>query len=141
MTDVNAIQVGGTHYKTSFQHWDFVYKVLGGRYLEGCATKYPSRWRKKNGLEDLKKSVHYIDKLLDGFKKGKITPLHGSRPEEVEHHVPMLIHQFCEANDLSGFEASIMSLLGDWKYEADLLTAKTLLLDLIAREQEKANAR
>jgi hypothetical protein len=33
--------------------------------LDGNAVKYLSRWRHKNGIEDLKKARHYIDKLLE----------------------------------------------------------------------------
>mgnify|MGYP003639067901 CR=1 FL=1 len=55
------MQVGGDHYKSDYQHWDFVCDT-GLHYLLACATKYISRWRKKNGIEDLKKSLHYINK-------------------------------------------------------------------------------
>jgi hypothetical protein len=60
----NDVQIGGDHYKSEYQHWDFV-EHLGLDYLQGCATKYISRWRKKNGVEDLKKSLHYIQKLIE----------------------------------------------------------------------------
>lgn len=59
--EANDIQIGGDHYKRKYQHWDFVCDT-GLHYLLGCATKYISRWRKKNGVEDLKKTVHYIVK-------------------------------------------------------------------------------
>ena len=57
----NDTQVGGDHYRMEYQHWDFV-TDLKLPYLIGCSTKYPTRWRGKNGLEDLRKAVHYIDK-------------------------------------------------------------------------------
>lgn len=60
-SSANDRQVGGTHYAMDYQHWDFV-TDLKLPYLIGCATKYPTRWRGKNGLEDLRKAVHYIDK-------------------------------------------------------------------------------
>lgn len=59
----NARQVGGAHYQTgATQHWD----LLHPEYHIGNATKYLSRWRKKNGLQDLEKASHYIEKLLEG---------------------------------------------------------------------------
>ena len=61
--NANEVQVGGDHYKSSLQHWDFVSQALCGCYLEGCITKYVSRWRKKNGKQDLQKAAHYLDKL------------------------------------------------------------------------------
>lgn len=58
----NDIQVGGDHYRRlDYQHWDFI-TDLELPYLVGCATKYPTRWRGKNGLEDLRKAVHYVNK-------------------------------------------------------------------------------
>lgn len=60
--DVNEIQIGGTHYKREYQHWDWVCDIEL-HYLLGCSTKYISRWKEKNGLQDLRKSLHYIAKF------------------------------------------------------------------------------
>lgn len=61
----NSRQEGGNHYK-QFKHetWDVILD-WGLGYLDGNAVKYLSRWRHKNGLEDLKKARHYIDKLIE----------------------------------------------------------------------------
>lgn len=64
MQEANSKQIGGNHYKGGYEHWDFVLDT-GQNYLQGCATKYISRWRKKNGLEDLKKAQHYVEKLKE----------------------------------------------------------------------------
>lgn len=34
-------------------------------FCEGNVIKYISRWRKKNGVEDLKKAKQYIDFLIE----------------------------------------------------------------------------
>jgi hypothetical protein len=61
----NDRQVGGSHYrKGELQHWDVVDK-FGVPYLEGVGSKYPLRWREKGGVEDLEKTLHYIDKILE----------------------------------------------------------------------------
>lgn len=57
----NDRQVGGSHYAGSYQHWDFVHD-LNLDYWQACASKYVTRWRKKNGLEDLAKAPHYMEK-------------------------------------------------------------------------------
>lgn len=58
----NDIQIGGNHYiSKKYQHWDFV-TDNNIPYLLGCSTKYISRWRDKDGIKDLKKSIHYIRK-------------------------------------------------------------------------------
>lgn len=64
MTSANEKQIGGEHYKSEYQHWDFV-KDLELPYLHGCATKYVTRAFKKNGEEDLRKAIHYVDKILE----------------------------------------------------------------------------
>jgi hypothetical protein len=61
----NEKQYGGTHYKKmAIQPWDYITSNNLG-YLEGNAVKYLSRWRDKNGIEDLKKAIHYIEKLIE----------------------------------------------------------------------------
>jgi len=61
----NDTQVAGNHYKQfQIEPWDAIVD-WGLGYLDGNAVKYLSRWRHKNGLEDLKKARHYIDKLLE----------------------------------------------------------------------------
>lgn len=62
---VNDKQVGGTHYKhQSYQHWGFAVDMAGNdAYLKGCASKYVIRYKDKNGLEDLRKALHYVDKI------------------------------------------------------------------------------
>ena len=64
MTSANDRQVAGSHYQSAYQHWDFVADT-GMPYLLGCATKYLTRWRKKNGVQDLEKAIHYIDKAIE----------------------------------------------------------------------------
>lgn len=60
----NQIQIGGDHYKgTSLQHWDIMAQNNIG-YLEGHLTKY-LRHRKKNGREDVRKMLHFLDKILE----------------------------------------------------------------------------
>jgi len=60
----NDHQVGGQHYKTNYEHWDLVL-ATGMGYLEGCATKYVARWRNKDGVADLKKALHYVEKIQE----------------------------------------------------------------------------
>jgi len=85
----NDRQVAGTHYQGprcfncgySIEHWDVV-EMFGLSYLEGQITKYVMRWKKKNGIEDLVKAQHYLEKLIEveQFRlKGK---------EYVDNHKP-----------------------------------------------------
>jgi len=61
----NDEQIGGRHYiDKPFQPWDY---IVGNKlgYLEGNIIKYVSRYKDKNGLEDLIKASHYLDKLIE----------------------------------------------------------------------------
>lgn len=58
-------QVGGTHYKDlNIQPVEYILKN-GLGFCEGNVIKYITRWRNKNGVEDLKKARHYIDILIE----------------------------------------------------------------------------
>ena len=62
----NEKQIAGTHYKTDGeQHWDRIYRLYGRGYFVGCATKDLERYHLKNGKEDLQKSIHFIEKLME----------------------------------------------------------------------------
>lgn len=61
----NDIQFGGDHYqKKAIQCWDYIHENNIG-YLAGNVIKYVSRYKDKNGLEDLKKAQHYLQKLIE----------------------------------------------------------------------------
>lgn len=82
----NDRQVGGTHYKREGgeEHWDRVAR-LGLDYFQGQITKYVERWKLKNGIQDLEKARHFLDKYLEveGAKeRATPTPKH---PSDAEH--------------------------------------------------------
>ncbi|QII87523.1 DUF3310 domain-containing protein [Bordetella hinzii] len=58
-------QEGGDHYKKlAIQPIEFIFKNKIG-YAEGNVIKYVTRWRDKNGVEDLRKARHYLDLLIE----------------------------------------------------------------------------
>lgn len=88
MTSANDRQEGGDHYKKrKYQHWDMVCDTKM-HYLAACATKYISRWRDKNGVEDLKKALHYIDKA----KERKVKPVKRKRRANIHAFAVQLPH-------------------------------------------------
>jgi hypothetical protein len=61
----NEHQIGGTHYaENAIQPWDFIIANNLG-YLEGNIIKYTTRWRRKGGVDDLRKVIHYAEKLIE----------------------------------------------------------------------------
>lgn len=127
----NTTQVGGNHYKgTTYQHWDFVLLALGGRYLEGNITKYIARWRKKNGLQDLQKARHYLDKLIESFNDGTVLPPLNRAVSA--HQSPSY---FCDVNGIDVSERMIIIALSDWESRQDLNRIGGMLNALIEKQQ------
>lgn len=57
-------QEGGDHYKTAIQPIEFIHANKLG-FIEGNVVKYVTRHRNKNGAEDIRKAIHYLELLLD----------------------------------------------------------------------------
>lgn len=58
-------QHGGDHYKDkAIQPVEYIH-ANGLGYCEGNVVKYITRWRNKNGMEDLYKAKHYIELLIE----------------------------------------------------------------------------
>ena len=61
----NDRQEGGDHYETDgMQHWDFAWQQEYDQF-QYCITKYVDRHKKKNGIQDLKKAQHYLEKYIE----------------------------------------------------------------------------
>lgn len=69
----NDYQVAGTHYQTKnkYQLWDLFVDTQLNFFLAN-AVKYIYRCKNKNGLEDLKKAKHYIDKFFSLSKETQL---------------------------------------------------------------------
>jgi len=78
-----AEQIGGDHYsRLGVEPIQFI-ETNGLGYHEGNIIKYVSRWRNKNGIEDLKKAKWYIERLLDlETPKVKVPPCVGHALEQ-----------------------------------------------------------
>jgi hypothetical protein len=61
----NDYQVAGNHYQTKdkYQLWDLITDI-NLNFLLANAIKYIYRCKNKNGLQDLEKAKHYIDKFF-----------------------------------------------------------------------------
>ena len=133
----NERQVGGTHYRAApgvMQHWDLVV-ATGMGYFEGQVTRYVGRWRKKNGVEDLRKAVHYIDKLAEVYgivsrwRSTGVPPVHVQRAE---------LEAYVSAHKLSTLEEGVFDFMISWKTKRDLTIARGLVADLIALAENEA---
>lgn len=129
----NETQHGGDHYKTKYEHWDLVVNT-GMGYFEGNATKYVSRWRKKGGIQDLRKAHHYVWKLREN-----ITVLAPRRAPFLRSSVFAEVVRFGEANGLGEQELAIILRLALWLMPEELLKIEADLVALIEAEVELEN--
>lgn len=141
-SNANSRQVGGDHYKTEIEHWDFI-ESNGIGYLEGCATKYVTRARKKNGAQDLEKAIHYVDKILDlerqgvktapGIYRWAVALLHTIKNRKPVVGLPatgITVEAFCTANALTHTESRIIALIAGWNAAVDLQIARAMIVEL-----------
>lgn len=64
----NVTQVGGDHYLTEIQPWDFII-ANNLSFLQGNIIKYICRYNDKGGVQDLYKAEHYLKKLIETEEK------------------------------------------------------------------------
>lgn len=131
MTDERYVaQEGGDHYQAEYQHWDWVVDI-GMGYLAGNATKYVSRWAKKNGIADLKKAMTYVDKMLAVYKD-EMMP---SRVSMSVSALDALNRKFFDSNDMDHMESRFCYLLSMAYSNKDILAAKETLERIIEAAQ------
>lgn len=84
----NERQVGGTHYsqtaKGGRQHWDEAWDEYREAWFVLNIKKYITRYRKKDGIKDLEKARHYLDKLIEKEREDEAK---GKEEEEI-HSTP-----------------------------------------------------
>jgi len=68
-TPANKVQVGGNHYaKLAIQPYEYC-TANNIPYVESNIIKYVTRWRDKNGVEDLRKAMHSLQWLIEYTEK------------------------------------------------------------------------
>ncbi len=135
---VNDRQVGGSHYRSEYQHWDWV-TDLQLPYVIGCATKYIIRWHRKGGAEDIQKAIHYLEK----FVSSKV-PYHFDNEKYLANNCE-LTHRFLEANMVGPEESDaiwhIMTMVSRMDTDEWQNTLKTRMVRLLQRAQMAAGGR
>lgn len=104
-------QVAGRHYQgMAVQPVEFILANDMG-FCEGSALKYFSRWRRKGGVEDLRKGKHFVEILLEAAPA-----LAGIRTEQPHRKPSMTAEQYNTRNHLTGDEAAIVRWLYFWTH-------------------------
>jgi len=102
-------QVGGDHYKSTYQHWDYVEDVKTS-WSESNATKYIVRVFKKNGIQDLNKALTYLHKLKDNHILRKVYPPKSG--PELDFKMNQSLY-FFRSQDLRAPTAALLSRLNE----------------------------
>jgi hypothetical protein len=124
MSTANATQVGGTHYKNPFQHWDLCHELDLG-YFEGQISKYITRHRFKKGKEDAEKALHFCQKLIELASTGGRMPRH-----KMVSFARM--SQYAEANNLLPIEYACINSVCNWQFAEDLTMLQARIERLIS---------
>jgi len=129
----NERQVGGNHYKSDFQHWDFVNQTALP-YIPAQVARYLCRWKKKGKEEDLRKAVHFMEKLIE--EEATRRKIHR-----------ILVENFILSNKIEMEEANALRYLVKYYVGAeDLLVmargciVRTLSAELMRKEALKSEA-
>jgi hypothetical protein len=135
--DPNATQVGGSHYQSTYQHWDLV-ADNNLPYFPAQITRYTTRWQKKNGVQDIDKAIHYTEKLISLHTK-VYDSLGNSWGPTIPIPTPRAatgVGRFVAENKLGEIEYLIFQIL--FTYTA--VTELSHVVDLLHQLREKAEA-
>ena len=71
-----STQVGGDHYASKkIQPWDAMHEWMTAEqfegYLRGNVLKYMARYADKDGLKDVRKAGHYLERLIEHLEGRK----------------------------------------------------------------------
>ena len=124
MNNPNDKQVAGTHYKAAFQHWDLV-EATGMGYFEGQVSKYVTRHKLKNGVQDVEKAVHFMEKYLSILRNG---------PQHRDKEQPTIetLNRYVAANSLERPEAGVVWACMAWTHVGQLEDALATLHNIRA---------
>ena len=69
-----------SHYNKGIEMWDYAHSH-NLNFFEGNIVKYITRWKDKNGMEDLHKAKQYLDKLIELEEKNIVITLENTSKE------------------------------------------------------------
>jgi hypothetical protein len=64
---LNNVVIHPDHYNKGIECWDYT-TSHDMNFLQGNVVKYVTRYKQKNGLQDLEKAMQYLEKLIESVK-------------------------------------------------------------------------
>jgi hypothetical protein len=126
-------QIGGNHYKSEYEHWDWVRDVSVG-FLVGSLIKYLIRWRKKDGVDDLKKARTFLLKTIE-TRNFPGAPRHYRQSGTDLAYTKLYI----ETNNIPKQEAEIIYLVSGLCFSNDTTRALVILNTMIKEQESEKN--
>lgn len=113
-------QVGGSHYKDmAFQPIELI-TALRCSFIQGCIIKYISRYKNKNGAQDIKKCIHYAQLAIELKDKGLC-----KNTKDVDTY--MAVSNFCSVNNFNLLQKLIIEAVVDASFNRVALLCTDLL--------------
>jgi hypothetical protein len=94
------IQIGGSHYRNKGIQPIELIVALNLNFIEGNIVKYITRYKEKNGVQDLMKCIHYSQLAIE---------LKCIRHNIDIHNNYELILQYVKANDLCSVQTYVLN--------------------------------
>lgn len=81
-----------SHYNKGIEMWDYAHSH-NLNFFEGNIVKYVTRWKDKNGVEDLHKAKQYLDKLIELEEKNIVITLENTTKELFDESMYMELQE------------------------------------------------
>lgn len=111
------VQIGGGYYKLCcMQPIEFIVRA-DLNFIQGCIVKYITRYKNKNGIEDLNKIIHYCELAIQLYRDSDKRPF-------IDY---ALCKQYCKANKLTKTQQNIINSVVRDDYANVILNCKRLI--------------
>lgn len=111
------VQIGGSHYKDMAMQPIELITALRCSFIQGCIIKYISRYRAKNGAQDIKKCIHYAQLAIQLGDKRRCN----------DKALSLNINKFIIKNKLTILQQRIITQTAYNNYEQVIQFCKELL--------------
>lgn len=109
------VQIGGSHYKNlQMQPITFITKA-GCDFIQGCIIKYITRYKDKNGKQDIEKCIHYAQLAIELL------------PDEKNYLNIGLGYSYSKANSLNQYQTNVVLAVLQRDFLAVIRNCKALI--------------
>lgn len=131
------VQIGGSHYKDMDMQPIEVIIPLNLSFVQGNILKYVSRYKNKNGIEDLKKCIHYAKLAKEFEAKGEA--IVKVKNKKVRSTVATeTIDEYCVRNKIHGYAQYVINYLIVNNWDKVIEGCENLIIELTNANDAKS---